>query len=343
MGYGVVFLFLQSWSFWQYFVKDSGCISERRGQLSGISQGCTLSPLLFIIAMSVLLHDVVGMLGTDAREEYRKGNLSDLVYADDTLLMGVSDVSLAGYLSAVYTAGRQYGMELHWGKFQLVSTSCQSYAIPAPEGNSICTQDSIEYLGAILRGNGQSHSEVNRRIALARADFRTLCKVWSHSSLTWKGKLKVFTALVESKLLYSLAAFSLGVAEQRRLNGFQNRCIRTILGIKSAYLSRISNKTVLEKACHPAATDMLRKRRLQLFGKVLRSPENHPLHTACFIPGTFVPATDRFVRRVGRPCREWVREMVADAVSLFGSMAQAKELAKQKATWNEILFKRLGC
>ena len=40
--------------------------------------------------------------------------------------------------------------------------------------------------------------------------------------------------------------------------------------------------------------------------KVARAPNNHPLHMAAFIPGTWQPITDKYVRRVGRPRREWV-------------------------------------
>ena len=37
----------------------------------------------------------------------------DLIYADDTLLIGVSDAHVNEYLHAVFKAGQKYGMELH--------------------------------------------------------------------------------------------------------------------------------------------------------------------------------------------------------------------------------------
>ena len=40
-------------------VSDSGCTSTARPQSSGTPQGCTLSPLLSIITMTVLMHDAV--------------------------------------------------------------------------------------------------------------------------------------------------------------------------------------------------------------------------------------------------------------------------------------------
>ena len=65
-----------------FFVEDSGVSSSRRLQLSGISQGCTLSPLLFVTLMSAVMHDAVTMLPPSARDAYSKGQLADVVYAD---------------------------------------------------------------------------------------------------------------------------------------------------------------------------------------------------------------------------------------------------------------------
>ena len=77
-------------------------------------------------------------------------------------------------------------------------------------------------------------------------------------------------------------------------------------------------------------------------GKVLRAPSGHPLRDACFIPHTLLPATDRYVRRVGRPSKEWVKEAIAEASLRFGSMQQVVALATCKASWNAALFANLG-
>jgi hypothetical protein len=200
----------------------------------------------------------------------------------------------------------------------------------------------MQYLGSVLHGDGQSTHEVNRRIAIARADFDSLCKVWTRAPLSWKRKLHIYVALVESKLLYAMASLALTVAQQRRLNGFQNRCLRKVIGVAPAYISRISNATVIERANYRTATCLLLKRRLQLFGKVLRAPSGHPLRDACFIPHTLIPATDRYVRRVGRPCKEWIKETIAEASIRFGSMQQVVALAACKTTWNAALSIELG-
>ena len=54
-------------------------------------------------------------------------------------------------------------------------------------------------------------------------------------------KLEVFHSLLVSKLVYGLSAVWLGLAEQRRVDAFQNYCLRRILRIPPGYVSRIRN------------------------------------------------------------------------------------------------------
>jgi len=224
----------------------------------------------------------------------------------------------------------------------LISTATGDVSIVTPDGTTIEKRESMEYLGASLHGDGSVHQEVVRRIAHAKADFKALSCVWSRSALVWKEKVHIFSSLVESKLLYSLTGVVLTRALERKLNGFQNRCLRQILGIAPSYISRISNATVLSKSGHTRATDILRKRRLQFFGKILRSPTGHPLRDSCFAPDSWTPAVDRYVRRVGRPCKEWVTEVMRDSVQLFGSFQSALAIAAERDCWNAALHNKLA-
>ena len=136
--------------------------------------------LLFIVLMSLLMHDAVGMLSPRAREAYERGDLADITFADDTLLLGASPKFLAEFLQAVVTAGARYSMELHYGKLQLLNVQCD-LNLPMPNGQNLMPSPGMMYLGTVLNGNGQIGGELSRRIGCAKADFRTLCKVWQHS------------------------------------------------------------------------------------------------------------------------------------------------------------------
>ena len=324
----------------KFIVRECNTTSTPKEQKSGISQGCTLSPLLFILVMTVLLHDAVESLSREAQDAYKSGALSDCVYADDTLLFGVSSCHLNEYLKAITVAGARYGMELHWNKFQVLPVQVGS-EIEAADGTQLQCTTRMQYLGAHLAADGDMNHELGRKIAFAKHDFQVLRKLWSHSSLTWPRKLYIYNSLIESRLFYSLASVCLTKAQQRRLDGFQNKFLCYIIGVKPEWLSRVSNAEVLSRTGHTPASKALLYRQLQMFGKILRSQSPSPLRDSAFIPGTMIPTTDRYVRRVGRPCKEFVKEMIQQANVLFGNVATAAEFASHRSHWNDALRSRL--
>ena len=323
-----------------FFVEDCGQCSSTRPQKSGISQGCTLSPLLFVALMTVMMHDAISNFSLAAKDAYKMGSLLDLVYADDTLLMGVNAHHLSEFLDVVATCGKQYGLELHHGKFQLLQVGTQA-EVTTPQGVAIHPSSSMEYLGAILSNQGGSCVELGRRMGMMRGDFRTLQKVWKHSNLNRDRKLEIFRSLIESKLFYGLPCIAFTKADKRRLDGFHCRCLRQILGIAPAFLSRVPNKVVLERAQVEAASTQLLKRQLLLLGRVARSPEDSPMRVASFIPQTLEPATNRYVRRVGRPRMEWVPQVLREAARLTGGMTEFEQKVQEQSVWKDVVMQRL--
>ena len=88
-------------------------------------------------------------------------------------------------------------------KHRLLSRGIRSVAVDETEVSRL----TIETPQAVAEQLSDFDDEINRRIEMARADFDAVAKVWTHSSLTWKRKLHIFSALVESKLLYSMPVF----------------------------------------------------------------------------------------------------------------------------------------
>ena len=69
--------------------------------MSGICQGCPLSPFLFIIVMTVVMFDATAQLGVAAAQAYKESNQYDILYADDTLLVGTSAANVCEFAAAV--------------------------------------------------------------------------------------------------------------------------------------------------------------------------------------------------------------------------------------------------
>ena len=70
--------------------------------------------------MTVLMRDAIHRLPAKEKEAMKREDMAELLYADDTLLLSVSADSLEKFLACVSQAGAEYGLQLHFGKFQLL-------------------------------------------------------------------------------------------------------------------------------------------------------------------------------------------------------------------------------
>jgi hypothetical protein len=252
-------------------VRDCGQLSSTRQQNSGISQGCPLSPYLFVIIMTVLMKDAAGNLCAVDADLLSRGGLAELLYADDTLLLSVSANSLERFLRIISEEGCKYGLELHWGKLQLMQIRCNE-VVHRPDGTAIEPQPDLLYLGTAVADDGRIGRELARRLGMASSEFRSLDALWRHTSLGRDRKTAIFNAVVIPRLLYSLSTACLNIAEKRRLDGFQNRCLRRIWGIGPSYLSRVRNADVLQTSQQRPLSDMILEQQLIMFGKAARAP-----------------------------------------------------------------------
>ena len=197
-------------------------------------------------------------------------------------------------------------MELHWSKFQLLQVS-GVYELSAPVGDAIEPRYFMTYLGAAIYADGGLKCDLNRKLGMAWGDFCKLARLWKHTALPTERKIKILHGVVISRLLYGLSSAWLNVSEVRRLNGLYCRCLRVILRIRPAYISRVSNASVLHQARQTSLGRQLLEQQMVLYGKVARAPDDDVLRKLTFSPGSLQPVAERYVRKVGRPCNEWTK------------------------------------
>lgn len=208
------------------------------------------------------------------------------------------------------------------------------FPLEGPEGQAMTSKDSMSYLGTTLWADGRVKSELGKKLGAAWSDFQFLAQLWKHTAVTKQRKLQIFQAVITSKLLYGLSSAWLNVCEERRLNGFQARCLRGIVGIKPAFISRVSNKIVLQRASQSSYTKQLRLQ-LKLFGRIARAPDNDVIRKLTFCPNSLRAATDRYIRKAGRPRNEWATMLFQDVARLSCShgFACAHDFVQDEAAY----------
>ena len=293
----------------QFFVREAGAESNLHPQMSGIVQGCPLSPFLFSMAMTCLMTDAQEATAAGSEGSSHDRMASTILYADDTLLVESSLHAAQVFMDAVRQAGATYGLKLNESKLEVLTVGQDGGLITAT-GQTIKNKDAMVYLGSLLAADGRICSELGRRIGAADAVFNDLVRVWRHADISRDQKIHIYKACVISKLLYGLQTAWIIETEKKRLDGFHCRCLRRIAGIRPAYYSRVSNDEVLRQTAERPLRTYLLDQQLQLYGHVARKHESDPLRRAVLDPASVRPLGHEGARRRGRPRFQWNKEFI---------------------------------
>ena len=203
-----------------------------------------------------------------------------------------------------------------------VQCSCD---IKNPDGGNIASTSRMKYLGAQIASDGHINIELSQKLGLAARDFKILKSIWSHAYMSCKFKYQVYSACILQKLLYGLDGAVLNKAEQKRLDAFHSRCLRSILRISPAHISRVSNAYVLKKMEVPALSQILLERQLILFGIIYRMDNQHPIRQSVFETNS-VKLRSLGDRRVGRPRSAWAPKLLQIALKIAGNTSTLESL-----------------
>ena len=134
------------------------------------------------------------------------------------------------------------------------------------------------YLGSVVASSGRVDADIDRRIAQASRAFGALKRaVFKDHDLTTHTKRIVYNACVLSVLLYGSESWIPLRKHLKRLDAFNNRCIRITLGIsrKQQWVQRLTSQEIRE---HWGDVEIMAvkvtKRRLEWLGHVARMPDH---------------------------------------------------------------------
>ena len=105
----------------KFTIKEGKTTTVPRRQLTGIRQGCPLSPYLLILLLTVITHDVKHDLNLEEQIIVNAGKLHnvdlfELYYADDTLIMASTAAAAETILHHIELESGKYNMILNHTK-----------------------------------------------------------------------------------------------------------------------------------------------------------------------------------------------------------------------------------
>ena len=129
----------------------------------------------------------------------------------------------------------------------------------------------FKYLGSVIEDQKiDSSKDIHSRIGAAANAFGVLswC-IWRKTNISIPTKIRLFRTLILPVLLYGSEYWTILQDDMKKLEVFQMRCLRRILGV--TLLHRIRNSIIRERCCNqPTIEEQIQQHRLRWFGHVCR-------------------------------------------------------------------------
>jgi hypothetical protein len=154
--------------------------------------------------------------------------------------------------------------------------------------------------------------------------------VWNNSQFGRKTKMKLLKSNVLSVLLYGSETWKMTEGDEKILDTFLHKCIRSIL--KIYWPEKITNTEARRKrAGLEKISTIVKKRRWQWIGHVLRMDNNRNTRTAL----DWAPEGKR---KRGRPKETWRRTVEKERKQLgFNTWAEATRQVQDRSKWRGLV------
>ena len=194
----------------------------------GVRQGCILSPMLFNLYGESIMREA-GLNNLDVGIKIGGLCINNLRYADDTTLAASFTEDLKKIIRAVKNASENYGLHLNVGKTKVLSNvPLSSFNV---DGMNIEVVHSFNFLGSTISDDGDCSKEIIRRTILGKVAMKGLQRVWKDRDISLTTKMGLVKALVFPVVYYSCESWIMKVTDRRRIEAFENWCLRRLLRI----------------------------------------------------------------------------------------------------------------
>ena len=289
----------------------------------GVRQGCLLSPTLFNIFLEKIMQETL----KDHNSSISVGgyNICNLRFADDIDLMAGSITELQKLTDNLQKCSSAYGMEVSSEKSKVLINehTVGVYDRITMNGEKLETVEKFKYLGSTMTKNGKSDKEIKIRMATANAAMLNLETIWKSRSITLHTKIHLYKSVILSILLYGCESWTISKNMEKRLEAFDTKAYRKILGI--TYRERKTNEYV-KKRIGPVDSllKIIKKRKLKHYGHTMRHNTLHKLIMQGFVDGK---------RRSGRPRINWMTNILEWTEKDLGNLLP---LPQDRHQWREV-------
>ncbi|KAI8483214.1 hypothetical protein Bbelb_390960 [Branchiostoma belcheri] len=304
---------------------DSGELSEWFNVITGVRQGCILSPLIFGLVMDWLMRAVSGR--NQGIPWSRHGQLEDLDFADDLALLSEARHKMQDKTDNLSTTGSSIGLRISKKKTK-VMTLGQNEVVPLKlDGEDLQEVSQFTYLGSTACKGNNVNVEIRKRIGLGAATFAKLKRVWKDRHIKLRTKIQIYNACVVSTVRYGAETWQMTVRQEKNLDTADQRWLRTILRVR--WHQHISNEEVRRRTGQPSLSTLVRRARVRWLGHVARMPRTR-------LPRMALNWVPQGKRRRGGQQMTWEKTVMRDLEVMGITWEGARRTAQDRRQWKAV-------
>ena len=240
---------------------------------TGVLQGDTLAPFLFIICLDYVLRKALddnlelGFTLTERRSRRHPAQkITDADYADDIAILTDYLGNATSLLHGIEKLAKEIGLYVNAVKTEFICLNQDASAgMSCLSGEKIKRADDFKYLGSYI---ASTKRDVDIRLGKAWGALKGMDKIWK-SNLPDKLKRNFFRATVESVLTYGSTTWTLTSKLEKKIDGAYTRMLRAALN--RSWRDHPTNKELYANI--PPISQSIRLQRLRFAGHCWRNKE----------------------------------------------------------------------
>ena len=193
-------------------------------------------------------------------------NISNLRYADDTILLAESEEELKSPLMKGKEESEKVGLKVNIQKTKIMASGpITSWQI---DGETVETVTDFFILGSKITADGDCSHEIKRCLLLGRKAMTNLDSIFKSRDITLPTKVHLGKAKVFLVVTYGCESWTIKKAERLRIDAFELWCWRRLLRVP--WIARRSNQSILKEISPEYSFEgLMLKLKLQYFGHLM--------------------------------------------------------------------------